>query len=66
MAAAVPVSLPLPADRRLPVGFTRQRPPAALLQLLGQLPEGEMQTLPGTGRLRGASIVSLNVSASFL
>lgn len=49
VAAALPVSLSLPADKRLPVGIARQHPPAALLQLPGQLPAGEMQTLPGTG-----------------
>lgn len=54
LAAAVPVSLSLPADRRLPVGLARQHPPATLLQLPGQLPAREMQALPGTGHLRGA------------
>lgn len=54
LAAVVPVSLTLPADRRLPVGFARQHPPATLLQLPGQLPARAMQTLPGTGHLRGA------------
>lgn len=54
MAAVVSVSLPLPADRWIPVGFARQHPPATLLQLPGQLPAREMQTLPGTRRLRGA------------
>ncbi len=54
LAAAVPVSLSLPADRWLPVGLARQHPPATLLQLPGQLPARAMQTLPGTRHLRGA------------
>lgn len=53
LAAVVPVSLSLPADRGLPVGPARQHPPATLLQLPGQLPAREMQTLPGNGHLRG-------------
>lgn len=54
LAAVVPVSLSLPADRWLPVSVARQHPPAAILQLPGKLSAREMQTLPGTRHLRGA------------
>ncbi len=61
LAAVVPVSLSLPADRRLPVGLTRQHPPATLLQLPGQLPAREMQTLAGTRHLRASFAYSAGV-----
>lgn len=55
LAALVTVSVPLPTDRWLPVGSTWQHPPATFLQLPGQLPAWEMQTLPGTGYLSGVT-----------